>query len=161
MVIEALMALGIVTVATVNTPAENKVPQEIKSVSTTVDATKPAKLKAKPKKIVAKKATKKTTKADTTALQSNKELVKTEPSKPQSVAVSSAEQKSTQSNLLYYILGIFSVALVSSYFYFRNRNKIIDSKLSSSDELKKSLQQTANNEATIDPQTNLNDQIKK
>ena len=38
MVIEALVALGVITIATVNAPVENKAPQEIKSVSTTIDA---------------------------------------------------------------------------------------------------------------------------
>ncbi len=56
MVIEALVALGIITIATVNTPVETKSPQEIKSVSTTIDANKAVKPKAKPKK---KKAAKK------------------------------------------------------------------------------------------------------
>ena len=56
MVIEALVALGIITIATVNAPVETKSPQEIKSVSTTIDANKAVKPKAKPKK---KKAAKK------------------------------------------------------------------------------------------------------
>lgn len=143
MVIEALVALGIITIATVNAPVETKAPQEIKSVSTTIDANKAVKPKAKPKK---KKAAKKVN-ADLTKQQPTKELAKKETAKSESVkpeptpTVSSPEQKSNQSNLLYYILGFLTLGATAAYFYFRKGSKATDAKIYTSDELKQSLQQ--------------------
>ncbi len=56
MVIEALIALGVITVVAVNMPSEIKAPQETKSITTSIDVNKAVKPKAKPKK---KKAAKK------------------------------------------------------------------------------------------------------
>ena len=138
MVIEALIALGIITIATVNTPVETKSPQEIKSVSTTIDANKAVKSKAKPKK---KKAEKKVN-ADPAKQQPTKELAKKETAKPEPTpTVSSPEQKSNQSNLLYYILGFLTLGATAAYFYFRKKNQTADTKIYTSDELKQSLQQ--------------------
>ena len=126
MVIEALVALGIIAIATVNAPVETKAPQEIKSVSTTIDSNKAVKPKAKPKK---KKAAK-------------KETVKSESAKPEPTpTVSSPEQKSNQSNLLYYILGFLTLGATAAYFYFRKKSQTTDAKIYTSDELKQSLQQ--------------------
>lgn len=143
MVIEALVALGIITIATVNTPVETKSPQEIKSVSTTIDANKAVKPKAKPKK---KKAAKKVN-ADPAKQQPTKELAKKETVKSETVkpeptpTVSSPEQKSNQSNLLYYILGFLTLGATAAYFYFRKKSQTADTKIYTSDELKQSLQQ--------------------
>ena len=163
MVIEALVALGIITVATVNTPAEIKAPQEVKSISTSIDKNQAVKPKLKPKK---KKAVKKVQKADPVKQQPTKELatketVKSEPVKTEQTNLSSPEQKSNQSNLLYYILGLITLGLVSAYFYFRKGGQTADTKIYTSDELKKDLQQTTNNQTPSDPQSNPDDQMKK
>ena len=143
MVIEALVALGIITIATVNAPVETKAPQEIKSVSTTIDANKAVKPKIKPKK---KKAAKKVNvdpaKQQPTKELAKKETVKSESAKPEPTpTVSSPEQKSNQSNLLYYILGFLTLGATAAYFYFRKKSQTTDAKIYTSDELKQSLQQ--------------------
>ncbi len=146
MVIEALVVLGVITIATVNAPIENKAPQEIKSVSTTIDANKVVKPKVKPKK---KKGVKKVDQKETIKQQPPQELVKKETAKSEptkaepSVTVSSPEQKSNQSNLLYYILGFLTLGATAAYFYFRKKSQTADSKIYTSDELKQSLQQDA------------------
>ena len=143
MVIEALVALGIITIATVNAPVETKAPQEIKSVSTSIDANKAVKPKAKPKK---KKAVKKVN-VDPAKQQpakeiAKKETVKSESAKPEPTpTVSSPEQKSNQSNLFYYILGFLTLGATAAYFYFRKKSQTTDTKIYTSDELKQSLQQ--------------------
>ena len=139
MVIEALVALGIITVATVNTP-DVKQTSEIKSVTSSVEPVKATKPKAKPKKKVVKKVAK----VDPIKQQPSTNLVKSEPAKPESTTVSSPEQKTTQSNLLYYILGFLTLAVVSAYFYFRKGSQATATKIYSSDELKQSLQQDTN-----------------
>ena len=143
MVIEALVALGIITIATVNAPVETKAPQEIKSVSTTIDVNKAVKPKTKTKK---KKAAKKVNvdpaKQQPTKELAKKETVKSESAKPEPVTtVSSPEQKSNQSNLLYYILGFLTLGATAAYFYFRKKSQTTDAKIYTSDELKQSLQQ--------------------
>ena len=177
MVIEALVALGIITVATVNTP-DVKQTSEVKSVTSTVDPSKAIKPKAKPKKKVVKKVAK----VDPIKQQPSTNLVKSEPAKPESTTVSSPEQKTTQSNLLYYILGFLTLAVVSAYFYFRKGSQATDTKIYSSDELKQSLQQDTNkfkyqptspetikepqqssssDQATSDPKPNSDGDVKK
>jgi hypothetical protein len=143
MVIEALVALGIITIATVNAPVETKSPQEIKSVSTTIDANKAVKPKAKPKKKkTAKKVNADPAKQQPTKELAKKETVKSEPTKPEPApTVSSPEQKSNQSNLLYYILGFLTLGATAAYFYFRKKSQTTDAKIYTSDELKQSLQQ--------------------
>lgn len=159
MVIEALVALGIITIATVNAPVETKAPQEIKSVSTTIDANKAVKPKAKPKK---KKAAKKVNadpvKQQTTKELAKKEIIKSEPAKPEPTStVSSSDQKSNQSNLIYYILGFLTLGATAAYFYFRKGSKATDAKIYTSDELKQSLQQDINKSQPPAP----NDEVKK
>ena len=70
-----------------------------------------------------------------------KETVKSEPAKPETVNLSSTEQKSNQSNLLYYILGFLTLGATAAYFYFRKKSQSSDAKIYTSDELKQSLQQ--------------------
>jgi len=177
MVIEALVVLGIITVATVNTP-DVKQTSEIKSVTSTVDPSKATKPKAKPKKKVVKKVAK----ADPIKQQPSTNLVKSEPAKPELTTVSSPEQKTTQSNLLYYILGLLTLGITSAYFYFRKGSKTTDTKIYSSDELKQSLQQdtdkfkyqppspetikepqqsSSSDQATSDPKPNSDGDVKK
>lgn len=146
MVIEALVALGIITIVTVNAPVETKSPQEIKSVSTTIDANKTEKPKAKPKKKkAAKKVNANPVKQQTTKEIAKKENIKSEPAKPEPTStVSSSDQKSNQSNFLYYILGFLTLGVTSAYFYFRKGSKARDAKIYTSDELKQSLQQDIN-----------------
>lgn len=146
MVIEALLAFGIITIATVNAPVETKAPQEIKSVSTTIDANKAAKPKAKlKKKKVTEKVNADPAKQQPTKELAKKEIVKSEPTKPEPTpTVSSPEQKSNQSNLLYYILGFLTLGVVSAYFYFRKGSQTTGAKIYTSDELKQSLQQDIN-----------------
>ena len=183
MVIEALVALGIITIATVNAPVENKAPQEIKSITTSIDANKAVKPKAKPKK---KKAVKKVNidpaKQQPAKEIAKKETVKSESAKPEPTNLSSPEQKTTQSNLLYYILGFLTLAVVSAYFYFRKGSQTTDTKIYSSDELKQSLQQdtdkfkyqppspetikepqqsSSSDQAPSDPKPNSDDDVKK
>lgn len=143
MVIEALLAFGIITIATVNAPVETKAPQEIKSVSTTIDANKAAKPKAKlKKKKVTEKVNADPAKQQPTKELAKKEIVKSEPTKPEPTpTVSSPEQKSNQSNLLYYILGFLTLGATAAYFYFRKKSQTTDAKIYTSDELKQSLQQ--------------------
>ena len=128
MVIEALVVLGIITVATVNTP-DVKQTSEIKSVTSTVDPSKATKPKAKPKKKVVKKVAK----VDPIKQQPSTNLVKSEPAKPESTTVSSPEQKTTQSNLLYYILGFIIFGATAAYLYFRKGIKNSDTKIYTSD----------------------------
>ena len=143
MVIEALIALGVITVVAVNMPSEIKAPQETKSITTSIDANKAVKPKAKPKK---KKAVKKVAQKDPVKQQPSQELVKketvkSEPAKLETVNLSSTEQKSNQSNLLYYILGFLTLGATAAYFYFRKKSQSSDAKIYTSDELKQSLQQ--------------------
>jgi LPXTG-motif cell wall-anchored protein len=144
MVIEALIALGIITVATVNTP-DVKQTAEVKSVTSTVEPVKATKPKAKPKKKVVKKVAK----VDPIKQQPSTNLVKSEPSKPESTTVSSPEQKTAQSNLLYYILGLLTLGITSAYFYFRNKRKNTDIKLHTSNELNKTLQEQTSSDSTL------------
>jgi len=142
MVIEALLAFGIITIATVNAPVETKAPQEIKSVSTTIDANKAAKPKAKlKKKKVTEKVNADPAKQQPTKELAKKEIVKSEPIKSEPTNLSSPVQKSNQSNLLYYILGFLTLGVVSAYFYFRKGSQTTGAKIYTSDELKQSLQQ--------------------
>ena len=149
---EILIALGIAALVAVNAPVETKAPQEIKSTQTSVEVVQPVKPKIKPKKKDVKKVaktdsakqqpSKESLKADSNKQPATKETVKAEPVKKEPPAtVSSPEQKSNQSNLLYYILGIITLGLVSAYFYFRKGGQTADTKIYSSDELKQSLQQ--------------------
>jgi hypothetical protein len=149
---EILIALGIAALVAVNAPVETKAPQEIKSTQTSVEVVQPVKPKAKPKKKDVKKVaktdpakqqlSKESLKADSNKQPATKETAKAEPVKKEPPAtVSSPEQKSNQSNLLYYILGIITLGLVSAYFYFRKGGQTADTKIYSSDELKQSLQQ--------------------
>ena len=177
MVIEALIALGIITVATVNTP-DVKQTSEVKSVTSTVEPVKVIKPNSKPKKKVVKKVAK----VDPIKQQPSTNLVKSEPAKPESTTVSSPEQKTTQSNLLYYILGFLTLAVVSAYFYFRKGSQATDTKIYSSDELKQSLQQdtdkfkyqppstetikepqqsSSSDQVTSDPKSNSDGDVKK
>ncbi len=116
---EILIALGIVTLVAVNAPVETKAPQEIKSAQTSVEVVQPVKPKAKPKNKAVKKVakadpakqqpSKENLKADSNKQPATKETAKAEPVKKEPPAtVSSPEQKSNQSNLLYYILGFLT-----------------------------------------------------
>jgi len=150
---EILIALGIIALAAVNAPVETKAPQEIKSTTqTSVEVVQPAKPKAKPKKKAVKKVakadpakqqpSKETLKADSNKQPATKETAKAEPVKKEPPAtVSSPEQKSNQSNLLYYILGFLTLGATAAYFYFRKKSQTTDAKIYSSAELKQSLQQ--------------------
>ena len=159
MVTEALVAHGIITIVTVNAPVETKSPQEIKSVSTTIDANKTEKPKAKPKKKkAAKKVNANPVKQQSTKEIAKKETIKSEPAKPEPTStVSSSDQKSNQSNFLYYILGFLTLGVTSAYFYFRKGSKARDAKIYTSDELKKSLQQDINKSQPPVP----DDEVKK
>lgn len=149
---EILIALGIVTLVAVNAPVETKAPQEIKSAPTSVEVVQPVKPKAKPKKKPVKKVakadpakqqpSKENLKADSNKQPATKETAKAEPVKKEPPAtVSSPEQKSNQSNLLYYILGFLTLGATAAYFYFRKKSQTTDAKIYTSDELKQSLQQ--------------------
>ncbi len=159
---EALIAIVFLALLATNAPGDNKAPQEIKSSPTSVEVVQPVKPKTKPKKQAAKKVAqsdpakeqpvKETVKKETVksepakVVQSDpakKETVKSEPAKSEQTNVSSPAQKSNQSNLLYYILGILTLGVVSAYFYFRKGNQTADTKIYTSDELKQSLQQDA------------------
>jgi hypothetical protein len=154
---EILVALGIIILAVVNAPVDTKPPQEIKPVSTSIEDKQAVQPKAKPTK---KKPVKKVAKADPNKQKLNKEAVKvdsnkqpatkevvkketakTEPVKEPPATVSSPAQKSNQYNLLYYILGFLTLGATAAYFYFRTKSKTADTKIYTSDELKKSLQQ--------------------
>jgi hypothetical protein len=161
---EIFIALGLIALVALNAPVETKPPQEIKSVSTSIEDKSTSiedkqvvQPKAKPTK---KKAVKKVAKADPNKQQLNKEAAKvdsnkqpatkevvkketakTEPVKEPSAMVSSPAQKSNQSNLLYYILGFLTLGATAAYFYFRTKSKTADTKIYTSDELKQSLQQ--------------------
>ena len=142
MVIEALLAFGIITIATVNAPVETKAPQEIKSVSTTIDANKAAKPKAKlKKKKVTEKVNADPAKQQPTKELAKKEIVKSEPIKSEPTNLIYPVQNYNQSNLLYYILGFLTLGVVSAYFYFRKGSQTTGAKIYTSDELKQSLQQ--------------------
>ena len=170
---EILIALGIITLVAVNSPVETKAPQEIKSTTqASVEVVQPVKPKIKPKKKAVKKVAKtdpakqsqgkETLKADSNKQSATKETAKAEPVKKEPpVTVSSPEQKSNQSNLLYYILGFLSLGATAAYFYFRKKSQTADTKIYSSDELKQSLQQDSDKfkyqppepKTTIDPQS--------
>ena len=167
---EVIIAIALLALVATNAPVENKPPQEIKSSSSSIEVTQPVKPKAKPKK---KKAAKKVN-VDPAKQQPAKELAKketakTEPVKKEPAAtLSSPEQKSNQSNLLYYILGFLTLGATAAYFYFRKKSQTTDAKIYSSDELKQSLQQDSDKfkyqppepKTTIEPQSQIssNDQ---
>ena len=140
---EVIIALALMGLVATNVSVDTKAPQEIKSVSTSIDANKAVKPNVKPKK---KKAVKKVN-VDPAKQQPAKELakketVKSEPAKPEPTpTVSSPEQKSNQSNLFYYILGFLTLGATAAYFYFRKKSQTTDTKIYTSDELKQSLQQ--------------------
>ena len=140
---EVIIALALMGLVATNVSVDTKAPQEIKSVSTSIDANKAVKPNVKPKK---KKAVKKVN-VDPAKQQPAKELakketVKSEPAKPEPTpTVSSSEQKSNQSNLFYYILGFLTLGATAAYFYFRKKSQTTDTKIYTSDELKQSLQQ--------------------
>lgn len=170
---EILIALGIITLVAVNSPVETKAPQEIKSTTqASVEVAQPVKPKIKPKKKTVKKVAKtdpakqsqgkETLKADSNKQPATKETAKAEPVKKEPPAtVSSPEQKSNQSNLLYYILGFLTLGATAAYFYFRKKSQTADTKIYSSDELKQSLQQDSDKfkyqppepKTTIEPQS--------
>ena len=170
---EILIALGIITLVAVNSPVETKAPQEIKSTTqASVEVVQPVKPKIKPKKKAVKKVAKtdpakqsqgkESLKADSNKQPATKETAKAEPVKKEPPAtVSSPEQKSNQSNLLYYILGFLSLGATAAYFYFRKKSQTADTKIYSSDELKQSLQQDSDKfkyqppepKTTIEPQS--------
>ena len=140
---EVIIAAALLALVATNAPVETKPPQEIKSSSSSIEVTQPVKPKAKPKK---KKAAKKVNvdpaKQQPTKELTNKETAKTEPVKKEPAAtLSSPEQKSNQSNLLYYILGFLTLGATAAYFYFRKKSQTADAKIYTSDELKQSLQQ--------------------
>ena len=140
---EVIIAIALLALVATNAPVENKPPQEIKSSSSSIEVTQPVKPKAKPKK---KKAAKKVNvdpaKQQPTKELTKKETAKTEPAKKEPAAtLSSPEQKSNQSNLLYYILGFLTLGATAAYFYFRKKSQTADAKIYTSDELKQSLQQ--------------------
>lgn len=140
---EVIIALALMGLVATNVSVDTKAPQEIKSVSTSIDANKAVKPNVKPKK---KKAVKKVN-VDPAKQQPAKELakketVKSEPAKPEPTpTVSLPEQKSNQSNLFYYILGFLTLGATAAYFYFRKKSQTTDAKIYTSDELKQSLQQ--------------------
>ena len=140
---EVIIALALMGLVATNVSVDTKAPQEIKSVSTSIDANKAVKPNVKPKK---KKAVKKVN-VDPAKQQPAKELakketVKSEPAKLEPTpTVSSSEQKSNQSNLFYYILGFLTLGATAAYFYFRKKSLTTDTKIYTSDELKQSLQQ--------------------
>ena len=140
---EVIIAAALIALVATNAPVETKPPQEIKSSSSSIEVTQPVKPKAKPKK---KKAAKKVNvdpaKQQPTKELAKKETAKTEPVKKEPAAtLSSPEQKSNQSNLLYYILGFLTLGATAAYFYFRKKSQTADAKIYTSDELKQSLQQ--------------------
>ena len=140
---EVIIALALMGLVATNVSVDTKAPQEIKSVSTSIDANKAVKPNVKSKK---KKAVKKVN-VDPAKQQPAKELakketVKSEPAKPEPTpTVSLPEQKSNQSNLFYYILGFLTLGATAAYFYFRKKSQTTDTKIYTSDELKQSLQQ--------------------
>ncbi len=140
---EVIIAAALLALVATNAPVETKPPQEIKSSSTSIEVTQPVKPKAKPKK---KKAAKKVNadlaKQQPTKELTKKEIAKTEPVKKEPAAtLSSPEQKTKQSNLLYYILGFLTLGATAAYFYFRKKSQTADTKIYTSGELKQSLQQ--------------------
>ena len=135
-VIIALVLLGLVATYA---PVDTKAPQEIKSAQTSVEVVQP--VKPKKKKVVKKVASTDQAKQQPIKELVKKETVKSEPTKPEATNISSPEQKTKQSNLLYYILGFITLGVVSAYFYFRKGSQTTDTKIYSSDELKQSLQQ--------------------
>ena len=135
-VIIALVLLGLVAT---NAPVDTKAPQEIKSVQTSVEVVQP--VKPKKKKVVKKVASTDQAKQQPTKELVKKETVKSEPTKPEATNISSPEQKTKQSNLLYYILGFLTLGATAAYFYFRKKSQSSDAKIYTSDELKQSLQQ--------------------
>ena len=176
-VIIALVLLGLVAT---NAPVDTKAPQEIKSVQTSVEVVQP--VKPKKKKVVKKVASTDQAKQQPTKELVKKETVKSEPTKPEATNISSLEQKTKQSNLLYYILGFITLGAVSAYFYFRKGSQTTDTKIYSSDELKQSLQQdtdkfkyqppspetikepqqsSSSDQAPSDPKPNSDDDVKK
>jgi hypothetical protein len=150
---EVIIAAALLALVATNAPVETKPPQEIKSSSSSIEVIQLVKPKAKPKKKKAAKKinldpakqqpTKELAKKETAKTEPvKKEPVKTEPVKKEPAAtLSSPEQKSNQSNLLYYILGFLTLGATAAYFYFRKKSQTTDAKIYTSDELKQSLQQ--------------------
>jgi len=140
---EVIIALALMGLVATNVSVDTKAPQEIKSVSTSIDANKAVKpnVKSKKKK-AAKKAEAVPAKQQPAKELAKKETVKSEPVKPEPTpTVSLPEQKSNQSNLFYYILGFLTLGATAAYFYFRKKSQTTDTKIYTSDELKQSLQQ--------------------
>ena len=140
---EVIIALALMGLVATNVSVDTKAPQEIKSVSTSIDANKAVKpnVKSKKKK-AAKKAEAVPAKQQPAKELAKKETVKSEPVKPEPTpTVSLPEQKSNQSNLFYYILGFLTLGATAAYFYFRKKSQTADTKIYTSDELKQSLQQ--------------------
>ena len=77
----------------------------------------------KKEKKATKKVVKKVAKAGPVQKSPAKDLAKSEPAKQEPTNVSSPEQKTNQSNLLYYILGLLTLGLIPAYFYFRNKSR--------------------------------------
>ena len=140
---EVIIAAALLALVATNATVETKPPQEIKSSSSSIEVTQPVKPKAKPKKKkVAKKVNPDPAKQQPAKELTKKETAKTEPVKKEPAAtLSSPEQKSNQSNLLYYILGFLTLGATAAYFYFRKKSQTTDAKIYTSDELKQSLQQ--------------------
>ena len=140
---EVIIAAALLVLVATNAPVETKPPQEIKSSSSSIEVTQPVKPKAKPnKKKAAKKVNVDPAKQQPAKELTKKETAKTEPAKKEPAAtLSSPEQKSNQSNLLYYILGFLTLGATAAYFYFRKKSQTADAKIYTSDELKQSLQQ--------------------
>lgn len=136
---EVIIALALLGLVATYAPVDTKAPQEIKSAQTSVEVVQP--VKPKKKKVVKKVASTDQAKQQPIKELVKKETVKSEPTKPEPTNLSSPEQKTKQSNLLYYILGFITLGAVSAYFYFRKGSQTTDTKIYSSDELKQSLQQ--------------------
>lgn len=177
---EVIIALVLLGLAATNAPVDTKAPQEIKSVQTSVEVVQP--VKPKKKKVVKKVASTDQAKQQPTKELVKKETAKSEPTKPEATNISSPEQKTKQSNLLYYILGFITLGAVSAYFYFRKGSQTTDTKIYSSDELKQSLQQdtdkfkyqppspetirepqqsSSSEQTSSDPKPNSDDDVKK
>ena len=136
---EAIIALALLGLVATYAPVDTKAPQEIKSAQTSVEVVQP--VKPKKKKVVKKVASTDQAKQQPIKELVKKETVKSEPTKPEPTNLSSPEQKTKQSNLLYYILGFLTLGATAAYFYFRKKSQSSDAKIYTSDELKQSLQQ--------------------
>ena len=157
-----IVALVFIILVAVNAPFDNKATQEITSSKTSIEATQ----SVKPKK----QAIKKDAQVDFAKQKTTKEIVKSESTKAAPTNLSSPEQRSNQSNFLYYVLGFLTLGLISVYFYFRKGSQTADAKIYTSDELKQSLQKTpedfksqstSNEQAQSNPKSNTDQEIKK